>query len=735
MPETLVQRAFTGGEIAPALSGRADQVRYITGLRTCKDMIVQLHGGVTKRPGTKYLGAVKDSTVTPRLIPFIFEANDQTYLIEAGNEYFRFWWHGGQVVATGTAWDAGTSYVVGDLVSLSGTFYYCIVDNSSNAPPNATYWYAQPDGIFEVPTPYTGIGSLRSLQWAQSADVLVIVHPNYQPRELRRLGHTTWTLVPFVTDPWTDAPEGLSGSAGSAGVFNPLYIVTAVREDTWEETYASAPAVVASAAIPTAELPITLAWTGVDGAAEYNVYSDPTGNGIYGFVGPSTTNAFIDPGYQPDFTKGPPVEKNPFEGPGNYPSAVAYHKQRLWLARTRNNPETVWSSQVGAYHNFSISIPLQDDDAVEFIINSTTLNPVRHLTSLEDLIVLSDGGEWMIQGDADGVVTPTTINAKQKGYVGASHVRPVVIDRSLIYGQARGTIVRDLSFDKESGALDGSDLTLFAPHLFTGYSVQDMAYARQPFSIIWVVRSDGTLLGLTYLKEHEIVGWHRHTIGACGSVCVLPDSSLRQDMVYVVTARTIDGEERRYIEQIRPAWNPNVDAIEDAFYVDCGLTYDGAPISTVTGLDHLEGERVAVLADGIVVSDGLTGTSVLVSGGAITLTTAASVIQVGLPMTSQIETLDLDVQGTSVRDKPKRVQSVVILVEGSRHGVFMGKDADSLVAERAAPWESATAIVTGQQEAIIPASFTEHGRVMLRHTSPVPLTVNAVLPNIQVGAA
>ncbi len=741
--QSLIQRAFVGGELAPALGARADQAKYLAGLRTCRNMIVLRGGGVTKRPGTKFVAEVKDSSKVTRLLSFLFEADDQTYLIEIGDLYLRFFWHGAPVVVSGVAaYAGGTTYAQGDLVVSGGVNYYSkVAGNVGHTPVSSpTQWYPLTGTIYEIPTPYAAADVAR-VRSTQSADVLTLTHPLYAPLELHRLGHTDWTLVPYTTAPEIDAPTGLAGVAGAAGVRSFTYVVTATKADTFEESSASAPFTVASAADPTVDAPNTLSWSAVTGAQEYNVYGDIYQNGVYGFLGVAQDVTFNDVGFVPDFTITPPIPKTLFAATGDYPSVACYHQQRLGFARSVHNPETVWLSQVGGYHNFSTSTPLQDDDAITFIIASNTLQVVTHLVDLKKLIVLTDTGEWTLLGDNTGALTPSAINADQEGTVGANQdVVPVVIGNSILYVQARGTVLRELAFDLQQGGFAGIDLTIFASHLFDGYALTDLAFAQQPRSVVWATRADGTLLGLTYVKDQEISAWHRHDTGASGvveAVEVLPDTAAAEDLAYLLVKRTINGAQKRYIEQMQPRWIPTM-PLSSAFYVDAGLTYSGAPTTTISGLGHLEGQVVAVLGDGAVVYGGdpagASAAAFTVTGGSITLPASRSVVQVGIPIRfAEVETLDLDVQGTAIRDKRKRIQSLTALVESSAIGFLAGPDADHLIRAQPNPWDVPAGTISGPVEVNLTAGFSETGRVLIRHADPLPFTLLGLIPNGEIG--
>lgn len=595
----VIQRSFSGGEISPSLYGRVDLTKYATGLRKCRNFAVARHGGVFNRPGTEFIAEVKDSTKTVRLLPFIFNET-QTYVLEFGDLYMRVFREGTQVRETEKNITGATQanpcqitsnahgfsngqevYIssVGGMTELNArwfkvagvaanTFTLQYMDGTN---VNSTAFGAYTTGgtaarVYEISTPYVE-ADLQSLQIAQSADVITIVHPNYAPRELTRTGHTSWALATITFAPSQAAPTGVAVS-GSAGAISYTYHVTAVASETYEESLA-ATKTQGSLAAPTTSTAHTITWVAASGAAEYNIYL--VLNGVPGFIGTAIGTSFVNDGIVPDTSDTPPTARNPFNATGDYPSTVAYSQQRLTFANTDNNPEKIWTSQTGNFHNMTSRTPIQADDAVTFSLVGKNVNEVRHLVELSRLVALTSGTEWVINGDADGILTPTAINASQQSYHGSSELSPILIDSSALYVQARGTIIRDYGFDYQIDGYRGNDLTIFSTHLFDGYTVRDWAYQKTPNSIVWVVRSDGTLLGLTYVKEHQLIAWHRHdTDGTFEQVCAIPEGV--EDSLYTVVERTINGSTKRYIERM---YSRSVQDVIDNVFMDCALSYDG----------------------------------------------------------------------------------------------------------------------------------------------------------------
>lgn len=383
------QRAFSAGEIAPALYARVDNARYATGLRTCRNFLVKRHGGVDNRPGTQYIARTRDSGEVVRLIPFIFNS-DQTYVLEFGNGYIRFIRNDAQIEVSGVpTWDNGTAYDVGDLVVYDGVNYYCQVAHTGHAPsaPSNTWWYAMTGNVFEIPTPYSN-ADLANIQFVQSADVITLVHPSYAPRELRRYGHTTWTLTTLAFGSAQADVTNLTQNGGVPGAIATSWTVTAVGI-TGEESDGVA---VSSSSAPSGGSPILLQWTAAADAVEYRVYREFDASGTLGtgLVGVVTGTVFSDGGDIPSEVGSPPIDPGLFQSTGDYPSTVIYSQQRRIFANTDNDPETVWCSRVGSYSNFSSRFPTLDDDPVTFTLVGKQVNEIRHLLELRQLLALTD---------------------------------------------------------------------------------------------------------------------------------------------------------------------------------------------------------------------------------------------------------------------------------------------------------------------------------------------------------
>ena len=260
-------------------------------------------------------------------------------------------------------------------------------------------------------------------------------------------------------------------------------------------------------------------------------------------------------------------------GPG-YPACVTFHQQRQCFANTYDQPQTIWMSRTGSYYDFGKSSPIQDDDSVNFSLASAKIDPIKSMLPMDRLIMLTAGGEWVLGTSQQEAVTPSNVNFRLQGYRGASDLPPIGIGNMALFLQQKGQIVRDLGYEFASDNYNGSDLTVFANHLVDGHAISEWAYQQVPFTTVWMIREDGVLLGLTYMKEQQVAGWHRHdTDGLFESICAVSEGN--EDAVYLSVVRDINGSTVRYMERMNTR---TVTDVLDAFFVDSGLSFDGRQV-------------------------------------------------------------------------------------------------------------------------------------------------------------
>jgi hypothetical protein len=307
-------------------------------------------------------------------------------------------------------------------------------------------------------------------------------------------------------------------------------------------------------------------------------------------------------------------------------------------------------------------------------------------------------------------------------------VQPVITASSLLYVAESESRVLEMKWNWESSDYRVSDASIMAPHLFDGFSLVDMAYAKAPYRMAWAVRDDGVLLGLTYLPEHEVLGWHKHTTvdGTFESVCSVKEG--REYPVYAVIRRTVDGRVVRYIERLHSRFFTDA---ADAFFVDSGLTYDGAPATVISGMWHLEGETVAILADGAEVAQQV------VTDGAITLEVEASVVHIGLPITADMQGLPLAVEALSAFGQgAKRNLSEVWLRVKDSGGIKAGPTFDKLrelPARSNEPYDSPPDLKNGIVRITLDNQWDENGQICIRQDQPLPVTISAMTLAVATG--
>ncbi|MBK8168157.1 MAG: hypothetical protein IPK64_19595 [bacterium] len=453
-----------------------------------------------------------------------------------------------------------------------------------------------------------------------------------------------------------------------------------------------------------------------------NVYKET--NGLYGYIGQVDANVateFIDDNIGPDLGSTPPLLDDSLAG--GYPAAVAHFEQRRWVANTADGPQQVWASRIGTESDMVYHIPVQSTDRISFSIASRQRAEIRHIVPLQQLLLMTDTGEYRVTPVNSDAITPTTIAVRAQSYVGCTSVSPIIVNSTLLFCAARGGHVREMGFSAQVDSYVTGDLSIRASHLFDGHEIIDSTFSKSPYPIAWFTSDDGRLLGLTYIPEENVGAWHWHdTDGLFQSVCSIPEGL--EDRLYVVVARNLGGVATTTIERMGAQATPAT--LDDSFCVDCGLTYDSTAATTITELSHLNAEAVSVLADGLVV------TGKTVSGGSITLSTAASVVHVGLPFTCDLQTMPLAVQIEAAgHGRTKNVNRVWMRCVDS--GTFDVGPNSTLLRSSDPRGDNAGEFVTGQVMVPIDGRWTDDGQVWLRQSAPLPVTVVGQVLEVSIG--
>jgi hypothetical protein len=757
-------RSFAGGEITPELFARIELSKFQTGLAKCLNFEIRPHGPAVNRAGLQYvLDTAHGMTETSVLLPFIY-SEEQAFILEFGHLYVRFHALGGTVLETpltitnitkasvGVLSYTGADPANGDwmflfdilgMVELNGRYVkvanvnagantfelHDLTDNPINTTSYGTYTGGGESGrVYQIASPYVE-ADLKNLVITQSSDVLTITHVGYQARELRRMGATNWQFNVVTVSPTQAAPTSIIITPNAAGSFSYTYTVTAIAADGREESLKATPVTNALCQdLGIAGAFNTVTWTDAAGAIRYNIYKKS--NGIFGYIGQadSGSTGFKDSNVTPDMSQTPPETDDPISAANDYPGAVGYFQGRRWFAGSTNKPQNVWATRSGTESNLTYSIPTRDSDAITARLTSRKRNQILHLVPLGDLLALTSGAEWLINsGGAAGPITPGNIDYRTQGESGASHVRPEITNNSVLYAQNRGGRIREIEFSWESQSYKTSDLSLMAPHLFDGFTIVSMAFQRSPNPILWCVRNDGIMLGVTYVPEHEVFAWHEHeTDGAFESVAVIPEGT--EDAVYVIVRRTVGGQTRRFIERLRSRRFPS---LADSFVVDSGLMYDGTPADVFSGFWHLIGKTVSILADGAVMPQ-----QVVDSEGQITLEVEASKVVVGLPITADLQTLPLSAEVEAFgQATQKNINKVYARVHESS-AFFAGPSFSKLrefKQRTTEPYGSPPALMSGVIQVNVDPQWGYDAPICIRQSAPLPLTVSSLVPDTALG--
>lgn len=750
-----IQSNFSGGEFSPLMYGRVDFDRYKTALAKCLNNIPVIQGGVIRRPGTYYVGEVKTSANSTRLVPFEYSTT-QAYILEFGNQYIRFYKDNAQITSGGSPVEVSTPYATADLFQL---------------------------------------------QFAQSADTLYIVHPSYAPYKLTRSSHTVWTLtaISFVRGPWqslddsgtTLTPAATTGNTtltASASYFSGVSGSEVGKYFRIKHGSTWGICVVRVGASSDVQVPITV----------LEAFGATTASSIH--------------------------QKGMMGAEAIYPSTITFHEDRLFLGGYDSYPQRIDGSGTGDYEDFAPSDAdgtVTDSHAVSFTLNATDVNAIRWSVSDEKgLLVGTVGGEWAVKPSAQGEpLSPTNISAKKASSFGSSTVQPVQVGKATMFVQRSGRKLREMTYFYDVDGFRAPDLSVLSEHMFSVGSAVQMAHMKEPQSILWIVRDDGVLLGMTYERDSDslTVGWHRHILGGYSdaansdaqveSVAVIPSADGTRQELWMIVKRYIDGGTKRYIEYMTQFFDDSVEQ-QDAFFVDCGLTYDSPLtitnvtaanppvvtsaahglsngdsirivgvkgmtelngntykaanvaantfelqttagvnvdgsaytayvsggearklVSTISGLDHLEGQSVAILADGAVQPNKT------VSSGAITLSTPATVVHAGLGYESDGQLMRIDAgaaDGTAL-GKTRRTQRVGFLLHRTL-GMKIGTSFDNLntmtFRTAADPLTRAPSLFSGIKSESLDADYDFENQICWRQDQPLPCTVLAVLPQM-----
>ena len=737
--------SFVAGEISPRLEGRIELEKYKQGASELLNMIVHPHGGASRRPGTEFIGEIKSSSVKGRLIPFQFKTTD-TYILEFGNSTMRIIRNGGYVLDSAKTITAATkaspgvltsnshSFSNGDEIFVSSVAGMTELNGRNYLVANVTTHTFTLTDLFGVAidttnfTTYTSGGTaeeivtiaspyneaaLPNLRFVQSADTMFIVHPSHAPRTLTRTSHTAWSFsqITFIDGAYlsqnTTATTLNPGATSGTGV-----------------------ALVASADL----------FASTDVGRLVSLHS---GNAVItGFTDAQNVTITVNSNFSAS-TATADWKLGAFSDTTGFPSCVTFFEQRLVLASTTEEPQTLFFSKSGDYTNFTAGT--NDNDAIIYQIASNQVNSIRYLSATRVLTIGTSGGEYVLTTTNDSPVTPTNAQIRKYSNYGTASIEPVQVADVTLFLQRAKRKLREFKYagDINTASYSGADMTILAEHITAG-GMLDMAYQQEPDSIVWMVRNDGVLIGMTYRREEQVVAWHQHKLGGTftgtheglssatygygmvESIASLPTEN-SEDELYMIVKRTINSVTKRYVERMKPFDFGSV--ATGAFFVDSGLSYSGSGTTSLAGLYHLHGQTVSVLANGA------THTDETVASGGISLNVSATSAAIGLGFTSRLKTLRLEsgsVDGTS-QGKLKRIHEITLRLHETV-GVEVGSSVDNMdripFRDSSMSMDTAVSLFTGDKEIEFRGGFEEDDQIVIQQTQPLPLTLLAIYPRM-----
>ena len=668
--------SFTHGEVSPLFKGRFDLDQYRSAVQTLENFLIYQTGGAMYAPGSIYVAETKDSSKKSRLTKFSYSTT-QDYIIEAGDYYFRFFANSGQVVSA-------------------------------------------PSTPVEVVTPYA-YTDLPIVHYCQKADTVYLFHPNYPTQKLTRTSSTSFSIgaAPFVRGPFMDQNITSTTITPSASTGAGITLTASVA--IFDESHEGSLWRINSSSTVGAVVKITdVAAGGLKTSATADVQDEP--DGTAGDIG--GTGAYKK------------WAEGAYSAYRGYPATGCFYNQRLIIGGASGFPARFDGSNVGAYDNFNLD-PNDTSTSFTFTIASDDVASIRWMNAVAgDLEIGTSSGTFNANGGSPGVaITSTAINVVNDTDYGVSHIQAERLGSYLYYFQSNNYLFRELTYNYLVNRNITKDMTQYADHILRdGGGAVDIDKQESPNDRFWIVRADGELAILTRNVDEQVLGWSRRTTnGLFESVCILVQEG-SDDQIWVIVNRTIGGATKRYVEYFEQEYFTSQ---SDPIRLDSSLTYNGVPATVITGLDHLQGKIVSVVADGALPAGQQTYT---VSSGSITLKHEASIVHVGLPYTGTIKLLPMSLgsrHGTG-QTKKRKVYGVIARFHKTL-GIKIGQDNSHL---HAIPFsavndalDTAPSLYTGDMELPVENWWSDDENpveLVIKHDIPLPCMILALIIKSEV---
>jgi len=645
------------------------------------------------------------------------------------------------------------------------------------------------DRIYEISTVYDDT-DIADLDFTQSADTLYIFHPDWPIGLLTRTGHTAWTHEfgnveegPFLDinsdDGNTVSLDVASGSgimtftddvlvAGHVGALFRIWEKsnsTTFGYNTWAP---GASVTVADGSYWEYQGNVYQVISGGGGTlssyAGYPTHTRGTVEVFYSTAGGSCQMRYEHSGYcvvqidsvvdtknanitvvknRTPYTayggrSSPQWQEGAWSDKNGYPKVGTFYEQRMVAGFTSAQPSTVWGSVSGAYLNFRDGD--EDDDGFVYEIAGDQVDAVLFLVSLKKLAVLTTSSEYIMSASrSDEALTPKNVKISRETSYGSAYNKPIRAGPAVLFAQRAGDNanaprrIREFVYNFQTDSFTAPDLTLLSEHI-TYPGLLDGAFQATPDLVVWYPRTDGDLVGLTYERDQQVVGWHGHELGANQSgglvkqAVTIPGAD--GDEVWMIVERVINSATVRYVEWMQ-AGLLDGDDVEDGKYLDSGLTYDGSAVTQISGLWHLEGETVSVLMDGSPKHD------LTISGGRITLPSSASLVNIGYNYQSTLTTLRIEAgaRAGTAQGVIGRVDEIVLRLDRTVGGKY-GRDEDNLDAipfrDPGVPISEAIALFSGDKVLPFEGDWDLDRFVTVVQDEPMPMHVLGMTVKMKV---
>lgn len=671
MKQFLTQYSFVAGELSPRLYGRTDIDQYTQGLAKLHNFLVMPHGGVIKRHGSRFTGSLASLQDKVRLLRFQFTIT-QTYLIVLTNNQATFWTNGAPVMVGGAPYNISTPYYASEL---------------------------------------------DSIDYAQSGDEIIIACPGHPVQSLKRIDGTTWTLTQFTTSkgPFKNINDTTTTFNAAVLGAHPAYTLTvSPTADASKMTVGKRFKIRHRTSSKWYVFEITGSVTA--GSAPAKMINDIDAV-ITGFT--ATEDWYEESWHETD----------------EYPRTVCFFEQRLIFGGSASEPQKVWCSATSDYMDFDSNNEdgtVSADNGLNFRIATTDFDPIQWLSPGQELFIGTGSSEFSLSSGSNSALSPTNILVRRHSSYGSKMIKPEMVGSSMFYVQRSGDKLLEWAYDYTIDGYRSANAGLLAEHI-AKQGIKQIVYQKSPDPILWCLLNDGSLIGMTYLFEQNVIAWHRHNVDGGASnrklqaICVLPSESGDYEQLYLAVA-----ERQTSYYTIKVEHMTNYSYVADnvqSCYFDSWVRRI-TPGTSILIPEFNNGVSVGVIGDGEYLGQ------FTVTSGAITLSKAYDRVLYGLSYTSSMKTLPLDFPsdfGSGVGQQKRMAVSFLRFYETLGGDIsVMDTDNGGIVSNNIEVlpfrtiWDNndqIPALFTGLYKVNVPMPFGRDVQIELNHAYPYPCTV------------